>query len=191
MKNNLRLFIAIELSAQQRKEITSLQNISRHKLSDVRWVRPEQLHLTLKFLGDTNIDHISKVKIAMDEAAASFNQFQVSYGGCGVFPSTRKVRVIWVGLKEGMLEIENLFLALDQALTRRGFKEETRRFQPHLTIGRINRSLPGDAIVQFLSDEQSFESSHHTTNELILFESRLTESRAIHNPLYKTTLASG
>ncbi len=189
MKNNLRLFIAIELSAQQRKEVASLQNTTRHKLKGVRWVRPEQLHLTLKFLGDTNIDHINKIKLSMDESAASFSHFQVKYGACGVFPSVRKARVIWISLKEGKIEIENLFQALDQALTSKGFKQETRRYQPHLTIGRITRSLPEDAIEQFLSDHQSFESSHHTTAELILFESRLTEKSAIHTPLYKATLA--
>lgn len=189
MNDYLRLFIAIELSPQQRREVALLQGTNRHKIKGVRWVRPEQLHLTLKFLGDTNIDHINKIKIAMDESAASFRQFQVNYGGCGVFPTVQKARVIWVGLKDGKTEIENLFQLLDLALTNRGFKQENRRFKPHLTIGRITRFLPEHTIEQILSDGQSFESSHHVTAELVLFESRLTESRAIHTPLYKATIA--
>lgn len=188
MENSLRLFIAIELSEKQKEEIALLQEKTKCYLTGVRWVRPEQMHLTLKFLGDTRSEQVTAIKTAMDESTACFKSFQVKYGSCGVFPSPHKARVIWLDLKEGKAEVTDMAKKIEQALSIKGFKPEKRFFKPHLTIGRIRRPVSIDNINQFLKREEYFESTSFNIDSIILFKSRLTGSGAIHISIYRSVL---
>jgi len=135
----IRTFIAIsltpELKIELRKMVDDLKPITR----DVRWVKPDSIHLTLKFLGNLSGDQLQKVFSGMDIAQAKFpGIFSVDVAGTGCFPSTRRPRVLWVGVKGEELEkLRFLQHLIDSSLTEQGFAAEDRNFSPHLTVARV------------------------------------------------------
>ncbi len=184
-----RLFIAIELSKQQKEEVLKLQQKLKGFLEGVSWVKPEGMHLTLKFLGDTEPDLIDNIKKAMDNSVVSVNQFKLAIGYSGVFPSVHKARVMWIGVREGETALKHLAQNLDINLSSYGFKPEKRSYKPHLTIGRIRRPIPVHLIKRFIEQENSFYTSSSIAEEIVLFESQLTPKGSIYTVLYKNGLA--
>jgi 2'-5' RNA ligase len=136
-----RTFIAIELDEELRANLRGLQDRLRGQVSprSVRWVRPEGVHLTLKFLGDTAVEKVEQVKEALAHAAAGVEPFTFTVGGVGCFPSTRRPRVVWVGLQEQTGALDRLHDAVEAHVAPLGFPTERRPFRPHLTLGRVQR----------------------------------------------------
>ncbi|MDY6825803.1 MAG: RNA 2',3'-cyclic phosphodiesterase [Bacillota bacterium] len=184
----MRLFIAIALSEKQKKEVSILQNRLKTYLSGVRWVRHETLHLTLRFLGETDETRLPELINAMDETTAGETQFAFSLKGSGIFPGTAKARVLWVGLDKGAFLITALAEKLDQKLTGLGFPPEKRPFRPHLTIGRLRYPLPEDLMQKFIEKENSFQGSSMMVGEITLFESILSRQGAVYHPLHHSAL---
>jgi 2'-5' RNA ligase len=137
----LRTFIAIELDEDLKDNLARLQNRLRGEMSpsSVRWVRPEGIHLTLKFLGDTTEEQVEQVKEALARAAAGAGPITFSVGGVGCFPNTRRPRVVWVGLHEPTGALARLRDAVEEQVAPLGFPTEKRPFSPHLTLGRVHR----------------------------------------------------
>ena len=180
-----RLFIALELSKKQIDELDTLQMKIKGYLEGLRWAKPEEIHLTLKFLGETDEHKIDQIKKAMDNAAARISHFQSQFGGCGVFPSAQKARVIWIGIKEGSASIRHLAEMMENNLSGLGFEPEKRDYNPHLTMARLRYPLSDDLIRRFLDQENSFETSTTNLNKVVLFNSNLTRHGAVHTPIYK------
>jgi len=186
----LRLFIALELSEEQKNEVTGLQKKLKQYLDGIRWVKPAGMHLTLKFLGETEPAQVEQVKFAMDEAVSDLGSFDLAYGQGGVFPSPAKARVIWLGLKDGEAQVRKLAENMEQALYSRGFARDKKAFTPHLTIGRVRGRIPKNKIERFIEQEKVFETAKVRVDGVVLFESRLTPEGAIHTPLYTASLGS-
>lgn len=184
----VRLFIALELSERQKEEVGVFQEKTKKYLQNARWVKPGNIHLTLKFLGETDENRVDLIKGAIDDACYNFSSFSVSYGGGGVFPSERKARVLWIGLTEGAESVCSLAENLEEKMVDIGYKKEKRSYHPHLTIGRLRNPPPASSIKNFLSEGTGFASSDSTIDRVVLFESSLTRSGAIYRPLYKKEL---
>jgi 2'-5' RNA ligase len=105
----------------------------------VRWVRPRGIHLTLKFMGDIPASTVERVLEALPEVAAAFRPFEISVSGLGVFPNSRRPRVLWAGLDGDLTTLLALQIAVDQAVEKLGLPKEDRPFSPHLTLGRVRR----------------------------------------------------
>ncbi len=105
----------------------------------VRWVRPRGIHLTLKFMGDIPASTVERVLEALPEVAAAFSPFEISMSGLGVFPNSRRPRVLWAGLDGDLATLLALQIAVDQAVEKLGLPKEDRPFSPHLTLGRVRR----------------------------------------------------
>jgi len=114
----------------------------------VAWVRRENLHYTMRFLGDVDDAAAARATAAMREAAAARPKFGAALGGFGAFPSARRARVLWIGMLQGAEPMRLLASALDQALTRHGFDAGDESFEPHLTVGRVR--APGDWTARLL-----------------------------------------
>ncbi len=183
----LRLFFALELSVQQKHILHDLQNKLKSKLSGVRWVNPENMHLTIKYLGDTNEELLENLKLAIREAVSSSEPFSIKYGRCGVFPSPQKARVIWVGVNEGNVETLNLHEKVESAIVRLGLAHEKRVYSPHLTLGRVRYQLSPSAVESMVAENTLFETVCATIDGLVLFQSHLTKQGATYIPLYKAT----
>ncbi|MFO7953053.1 MAG: RNA 2',3'-cyclic phosphodiesterase [Bacillota bacterium] len=184
----MRLFIALELSGEQKDEVISLQDKLKSYLDGVRWVKPAGMHLTLKFLGDTEPQKVEQVKEAMDNAVLDLESFEVSYGRGGIFPSPAKAKVIWLGLNDGEDNVIKLAQKVERALQDYGFAPDKREFTPHLTIGRIKKRIPKNIIEQFIDQEKTFQTAKFKIEEVVLFESQLTPQGAIHTPLHQSRL---
>lgn len=102
----------------------------------VKWVEPERIHLTLRFLGNTPVEQIDFISAALDEVASAHTPFSLSLDRLGCFPNERRPRVIWVGLKGEVDELDALKHGLDEVLAPLGWDPEHRRFHAHLTLGR-------------------------------------------------------
>ncbi|MCI0337288.1 MAG: RNA 2',3'-cyclic phosphodiesterase [Acidobacteria bacterium] len=139
----MRTFIAIEIPAEAKSALTAMQNELRRAGADVTWTNPDNIHLTLKFLGEIDKKLISEVEKVCLETSAEVPAFTMGIKGIGVFPNARHPRVLWVGLSGEIEILERLQEHLDERLTSIGFDSEEKDFQPHLTVGRIrsNKNL--------------------------------------------------
>jgi 2'-5' RNA ligase len=135
----LRTFIAIELDRELIAELALLQDRLREKVAprSVRWVRPDGIHLTLKFLGDTSVENVDAIEAALAQAMAAHQPFTFSVGGLGCFPNTRRPRVVWIGLQEPTGVLARLRDDIEAHIAPLGFPTEGRPFHAHLTLGRV------------------------------------------------------
>ncbi|MBI5650121.1 MAG: RNA 2',3'-cyclic phosphodiesterase [Chloroflexi bacterium] len=141
MAEMIRAFIAIELDDAGRRAVADAQTqLQRERAGKfVRWVAPDHIHLTLKFLGDVAAERMNDLQNALVGACAGFAPFDLEIARAGAFPNTRRPNVIWVGL-QGEIEIAaRLAQKIDDACNARGFAREDRPFAPHLTLGRVKR----------------------------------------------------
>jgi len=134
---NLRIFLAVfppeEVQSAAYRVIESL----RAPNDGVSWVKRENLHYTMRFIGDVGEDGARRVAEAADEAAAKHAAFDAELGGAGAFPNARRPRVVWIGMARGGPELEAVARDLDASLARRGFGKPDHPFRAHLTIGRV------------------------------------------------------
>jgi RNA 2',3'-cyclic 3'-phosphodiesterase len=131
----MRLFIALNLPESERERIFEAAMPLREEGFPVRWIEPENFHLTLKFLGQVRSETLPAVEQVVRKVAAQTQAFQVSLGGFGAFPTIRRPRVLWVGV-EPSPALRCLKQDLEWGLASHGFERETRAFHPHVTLGR-------------------------------------------------------
>jgi 2'-5' RNA ligase len=182
-EKNIRTFLAIEPPSEVRTEIANIQNRLRRSCPfDVRWVKPEGIHLTLKFFGDiseTDIAAISGVAEKYVQTAAPLH-FEVKK--LGVFPSLKRPRVVWIGLVGDTSSLLGLQYKLDQGFYGCGFPKEERPFRPHLTLGRIKTpQISGDA-EKFIQRDDC-DAGNLTAFGLSLIKSDLTPQGAVYTKL--------
>ncbi|HDN80761.1 MAG TPA: RNA 2',3'-cyclic phosphodiesterase [Chloroflexi bacterium] len=141
----IRSFVAVELDPHTLKQLAALQEQLKAQIPSglVRWVNPQGIHLTLKFLGEVKAPKLEAVKGALEKVCSRYQPFTFSYGGLGCFPSTNRPNVIWVGVEEPSGTLLALQKEVEDALARLGFKPENKAFSPHLTLGRVGRRVSG------------------------------------------------
>jgi 2'-5' RNA ligase len=181
----LRTFIAIDVPSAVLDTIIRIQHRFKSLGLHASWVKPGNIHLTLKFLGNTDPDRIPGIQNKLTEALASFEPFQLSLDSTGVFPNTKNPRVLWIGLKDEEESLNPLQTTIKNALESMGFPKEQKTFSPHLTLARI-KSPKGkeklkdelDAVNQEGIDPHPFE-----VDEIHLYESQLTPKGSIYTVL--------
>ena len=139
-----RLFIAIELPRTLKREFIDLARSFRpREYERVRWIGQEAMHLTLKFLGDTPVDRVPDIRIALERAALATGKFSIKIGRTGCFPSFRDPRICWVGLSGELRRLEQLQGRVEGGMVALGFEGEDRKFKPHVTVGRTRPGIRG------------------------------------------------
>ncbi len=185
----LRTFIAIAASDEVRRRCANLIRRLDTPETAARWTQPQNLHHTLKFIGDTQDRQLADVCRAMARAAKTIEPFVLESAGVGAFPRLTSPRIVWVGAEAGAGTVTALHAALDQELYEVGFGLEARRFQPHLTLGRIRKGETSQAhLVQLLQQHAEFHAGHATVDEIILFSSRLEKDGPIYEALGRAPL---
>lgn len=135
----IRTFIAVELDNSVKAHIAAVIEFLRaEQIEGLRLARAEGVHLTLKFLGDINTAQVPKVADAMTQVAARQTEFNLNLGMPGVFPNERRARVLWLGVEGDLQPLRLLQADVEEQLTGIGFPAERKRFNPHLTIGRMH-----------------------------------------------------
>ncbi|MCM8790838.1 MAG: RNA 2',3'-cyclic phosphodiesterase [Candidatus Omnitrophica bacterium] len=188
----MRTFIAIEVSDEIKKILGQIESHLKYSGADVKWVRPEIIHVTMKFLGEVSETKVSEVKSALDAVAASTKKFDITLKDIGAFPKIDYPRVIWVGLGKGVGEALELASSIDEALSKIGFAKEDRPFSPHLTIGRVRSSVNRSKLKEKMASvEANFNLSavpSHRVESVVLFQSTLTSQGSIYTKLHESYL---
>ncbi len=175
----MRLFVAIEIAADIRKKIDAYISKLKPGLHNARWVRPEGLHITLKFLG--NVADERRIEIERELTKIVTPKFSLTVRDVGVFPNTKSPRVLWAGLKAGH-ELGALAESIDQAMTRVGFAAEKRAFTPHVTLARFNERQ-NKTHLAFLTSEPQPGFGTMTATEFHLYESKLSPQGSRYSKL--------
>ncbi len=146
MGEKVRTFIAIALPEEVRRGLGRVQGELKRSHPPVRWVSPEKVHITLKFLGEIPAEEVETVCQVAARVAASSAPFELEAARAGVFPNLRRPRVVWVGVQGDLPTLHALQARLERELAQVGFPEEARPFSPHLTLGRVqDRASPAEA----------------------------------------------
>ena len=135
----------------------------------IRWVRPEGIHLTLKFMGDIDVTVINKLLSLLPAVANGFTPFELAMGELGGLPNNRRPRVLWAGVKGNLSVLRDLHIAIDNLVGDVGLPREQREFSPHLTLGRVNRNLSESHIRQIgqLVDTTDLPDNPSWTNQTV------------------------
>ena len=184
-----RVFCAIELPS------LVLEKISEHIAglraaapdSPASWSRPENVHLTLKFLGEIAQDRLSDLSQAVANAVASFSPFEIVIKDTGSFPKRGTPRVFWIGIDDHSGQLAQLQAKLEEECLRLGFAKEPRPFNPHLTIAR-GRKPQGARALAALHKQASFESTNICVNELSVIRSELSSKGSNYTTISRHAL---
>lgn len=191
--DQVRAFVAVELGAEAKAAAQATQQRLRQLFphGGVRWAKPEQLHLTLRFLGDVSAERLPELTQALGHALAGVAPFTLHLHGCGVFPSPRAPRVLWLGLEGNLPALHDLRRRVSEAVVGFGDHAETHAFHPHLTLGRANRpdAAMARALQTFLADAAPRPPCPWEVGEVRLMRSQLRPSGAEHSELAGFSLA--
>ena len=193
---SIRTFIAIELSTEARTALTDLQNRLKTIVPprSVRWTVPQNIHLTLHFLGDVDTNDVEKISAVLDEATLAGPPFSLTLERLGCFPNISRPRIVWVGISGETETLLVLHLDLGKRLQAAiGFSPDSRPYSPHLTIGRTKKGLPARHLKQLsqaLQQEQG-NIGHLAplpVTEIRLIKSELKPTGPVYTPLSRASL---
>jgi len=188
----IRSFIAIELPGEVKLAISRLQEkLKSGSRAPVKWVNPENTHLTLKFLGNIDLAVVDDIKNALGEAARDIPAISLGAENLGTFPNNTRVQVVWVGLIGELDKLQKLQQRIDKELLPLGFPAEKRAFSPHLTIARLrDRATAIDRQdIGRLVEKTIFESSlEFSAKSVNLMKSQLTREGPIYSVLDSVNL---
>lgn len=173
----MRSFIAIELPEKVKSALTELQRELKQCKADIRWVKPDNIHLTLKFLGDTDEKSLDSIVEELKAACSGYKRFDLETRGVGVFPDMRAPRVLWVGISDND-SLTGLQKSIEDGLAKLGFTTEKRRFRPHLTIGRFRSFSGKEGLYDKIEGYKNLSLGLIEVKSIFLIKSELTPSGA-------------
>ena len=186
----MRCFLAIELSDAVRSRLAALQDRLRERTRGVRWARAEQIHLTMKFLGDVRDGDVPAVTEAARQIAEQFEPFELTIAGTGCFPPHGAARIVWAGLANPPETLLACYRAGEEAFAELGFKPEDRPFKPHLTLGRVKPGRTAYDVRSVVDAEVEFVAGGFLVEQMTLFQSILDHSGASYVTLATLPLGS-
>ncbi len=172
----MRTFIAIDLPEPLHAALAQTQQAFRNACPDARWTRPEGIHLTLKFLGETPDAQVKQIVETLGQIGR-FEPFSVEVKGFGFFPQARRPRVFWVGV-EAPPALGELAARVEREMEKVGFPREQRAFTPHLTLARFEVPRPQPALEAALAQHETTSLGRFAASEFFLFESKLSPQGA-------------
>ena len=187
----MRAFIAIELSPPIREKLAELQALLKKSGADVKWVKPDNIHLTLKFLGEIDEEKRGKIEEIIENTARASKQFPISLSSLGAFPKIEFPRVIWVAIDQGDKEVKILAKDLEERIEKLGIPKEERPFSSHITIGRVRSPLNKDKLTQVLKESENYFSNkiiEFNAGKITLFKSALGPSGPAYEALKEVNM---
>ena len=172
--SSARLFIAVALPGPVREQLLALCEPVR----GIAWTRPEQLHLTLRFLGDVEVS--LRESLEMSLVRVRVEPFVLPISGAGSFPARGPARVLWIGVGHGHTRLYQLRQQVDDAVLAAGLSPDLRYFHPHVTLGRVKDEAPPGTVAQFLRQNGEFEAAPIRVDAIHLYASELRPSGAVH-----------
>ncbi|MCZ6691699.1 MAG: RNA 2',3'-cyclic phosphodiesterase [Planctomycetota bacterium] len=180
----MRAFVAVEIELQIRRAIFAAVARIRESGIKASWVKIDSMHLTLKFLGDIRAEQVPEVVDVLEQAASVSSPFTIQIADLGAFPSARRPRVMWTGVRDPAHALQVLARSIDLGLRPLGVDKGKGEFHPHITLARV-RGRSGD-LTERLDDP--FEGGEQEVGAIVLFQSELEPSGAIHTPIARVAL---
>lgn len=188
----VRSFIAIELPAGIKESIAGFQEKLRARNhAPVKWVEVENIHLTLKFLGNVAADSLDEICSALSKVTSTIGSFELQVDKPGVFPGWKRVRVVWLGLTGDLKSLEVLQKGVDSALLPLGFQPEKRDFTPHLTLARVREPATADErqqLGELVNGSEIDSAGRINVDSIHLMRSQLRPSGPIYSRISSFTL---
>lgn len=182
MSETIRSFMAFDIDNELVvRRLSEVQNTLAHTGADLKLVNPQNIHVTMRFLGNISIPMVDLIHEEMKQI--SFSPFEIELRGLGAFPSLRYARVVWAGIQKGVDELVNVFNQLEPRLRRLGFKPDPKGFSPHLTIARVRTGRHKAELVKCVEDLADYEFGIIKANYLRLKKSVLTPKGPIYSTL--------
>ncbi|MFP3867027.1 MAG: RNA 2',3'-cyclic phosphodiesterase [Desulfobacteraceae bacterium] len=179
----IRAFLAIDLPGSLQKGLTQVQEQLKKSGADVRWVPVGNIHLTLKFFGSINETEAAAIGAAAQEIAQEYTPFDLQVAGAGAFPSIKSPRVIWLGITGQTEILAHLFNRLEQSFATLGYLPESRKFNPHLTLGRVRSPKGREKLTSMFGELTLPIFPVFQVKKLTLFRSNLTPHGAVYCPV--------
>jgi 2'-5' RNA ligase len=184
--DHVRLFVACEVPDEAKSSIGEvIETLRSRSGTAVRWIRPEGVHVTLKFLGEVPVRQLPAIKLAIQEAVVGHSPFELEFSNIGTFGGREGLRIMWVGIAGDVLRLEALVRAVNAALAVVGFEPERRPFRPHLTLGRVRDEIPTRqrAEIEVAVGKMAVPPSGWRTTHVSLMRSRLGPGGAVYEVL--------
>jgi 2'-5' RNA ligase len=185
-QDHVRLFVACEVPDDVKESIGEvIEDLRARSGNAVRWIRPEGVHVTLKFLGEVPTKKLPAVKLAIQEAVVGHSPFELEFSNIGTFGGREGLRLMWVGIAGDVLRLEALVRAVNAALAVVGFEPERRPFRPHLTLGRVRDEIStrNRAEIEVAVGKVTVPQVSWRTAQVSLMRSRLTPQGATYEVL--------
>lgn len=187
----MRTFIAIILPDEIKERLSELQAKLKKTEAEVSWVKPHNIHLTLKFLGEVDEKLLHAIGASLDRIVKSHKRVDLRIAEIGAFPSLNRPRVIWAGIDKGDNEVKTLAQEIESEMSRLGLTPEEKEFSSHITIGRVRSGLNNTALVLELPKINEFirqENLEFSAERINLYKSTLTPQGPIYEALKEVSL---
>jgi 2'-5' RNA ligase len=188
MPESIRTFIAFKIPEHVLSAIGKIQEVLKSYKFNIKWVRPESIHLTLKFLGNIDSATVGQIESVLRDTVKPYVPFSIQAKGLGVFPGVKRPRVIWIGITGQIDQLIGLQRNLDKDLSAIGFSRDKRPFKGHLTLGRAKGSIDANRMRSVLTMYNEFEAEPFTVGPLILYKSDLHPTGAVYTELFQVVL---
>lgn len=185
----MRSFIAIDIPAELRNALASVQEELRASGADVKWVRPQSVHLTLKFLGEIEPDAVKDIQQEVEKHTRERSPFTLELGGMGCFPRLRQPRIVWLGLLGETDQLLALQKEVEEGTARLGFPREKRSFKPHLTLGRVRSAKGRERLIDHVQRLLNIHLGSFTVRSVVQYKSELHPAGARYTLLWEAPFA--
>jgi len=182
----VRAFISVDL--QKEESVEAFAAALKNADPTLKVVDPSHMHITLKFLGDTDEKLLPRIAEVMVEAAKGIAPFNIAFKGTGAFPSKNRIRVVWVGMND-TLPMATMAGRLDEGLAELGITREARPFAPHLTVARARGDVPNPSIRQLIENHADDDFGSQEVTAIRLKKSVLTKCGPVYSTLEEVTLS--
>jgi 2'-5' RNA ligase len=180
-EESLRAFIAVDIDSDEvMRRLVSGQDHLRQTGADLKLVAPENIHITMRFLGEVRGSQLDNVKQVLDDC--KFNAFDCAFTGMGAFPNLNRINVVWVGIAEGATDLERIATQIEAGLRGIGFPPERKGFNAHVTLARAKTGRNRDALSAYIEQMRDYDFGKIRVNEVRLKQSILKPT----GPVYRT-----
>jgi 2'-5' RNA ligase len=189
MARRIRTFIALGLDRAVHDRTMTLQQTLARTGAEVKWTEPENLHVTLLFLGEVDEREVLDVCRAVGDCARGRAPFAMSVEKTGCFPNARRPRVLWVGVGEGLQEVVAVHDALETVLLELGcYRREDRQYTPHVTLGRVQSDQPNDTLAAAMAKNGDWQCGRMVVREILVMSSELRSEGPLYTVLSRAPL---
>lgn len=185
----VRLFIAIEIADAIRENLSKFQNDLKKTSTDVKWVAPENLHITLKFIGATDEEKIDDIITVINQSVINIKPFDLCYSGAGTFPAGKNPRVVFARAVDSNDVLVSLYERLNNQLSTLGITSDERKFEAHVTVGRIKTHKNIKKLMDCVSSYREFTFGKENIKHLVLMKSDLSREGPTYTRLKTISFA--